>query len=62
MIQRPFGRIAVAGMAFGLLCQLAWSQVPPATPDYGAFLKQYCVTCHNDKLKTDGLSLEKISH
>jgi len=24
----------------------------------GALMKEYCVTCHNDKLKTDGLSLE----
>src|SRR5258706_16172668 len=23
-------------------------------------LRQYCVTCHNDRLKTSGLSLEKI--
>jgi cytochrome c5 len=30
----------------------------------GAVIKQYCVTCHNDKLKTDGLSLENadLSH
>jgi mono/diheme cytochrome c family protein len=26
----------------------------------GAFLKQYCVTCHNQKLKTAGLPLDTI--
>ena len=60
MIELWFGRIVVAGMAFGLLSQSAWGQIPPATPDYSAFLNQYCVTCHNDKLKTGELSLEKM--
>jgi mono/diheme cytochrome c family protein len=27
--------------------------------DYRALLNQYCVTCHNDKTKTDNFSLEK---
>ena len=26
-----------------------------------AFLKKYCVTCHNDKLRTAGLSLENVN-
>jgi cytochrome c5 len=32
----------------------------PAAVEGAAFLKQYCVTCHNQKLKTGGLSLETI--
>ena len=42
------------------------AQTPASTqPDTaavagGAFLKQYCVTCHNQKLKTAGLSLDTI--
>ncbi len=35
----------------------------PAAPAQAVtrpFLDQYCVTCHNDKLKTGGLSLERI--
>jgi cytochrome c551/c552 len=32
----------------------------PAPPDR-AFLDQYCVTCHNEKLKTAGLMLDKLS-
>jgi cytochrome c551/c552 len=31
---------------------------PPASGD--AFLKQYCVNCHNPKLKTGGLSLDGV--
>src|SRR5215831_20695962 len=31
-----------------------------ATADDGAFFKQYCVGCHNDRLKTGGLSLEHV--
>jgi len=30
------------------------------TPPSRALLDQYCITCHNDKLKTAGLTLEKI--
>ena len=35
----------------------AWQQ-PAATQN--ALVKQYCVTCHNDKLKTAGISLEGL--
>src|SRR5215471_14456219 len=53
------------------LGSLAWS-VPqaaaPQAPDQAAaapssereVLDRYCVTCHNDRLKTSGLSLEKL--
>src|SRR5260221_13949159 len=34
---------------------------PPATPTaQRALMNQYCVTCHSDKLKTGGLTLEKL--
>jgi mono/diheme cytochrome c family protein len=32
----------------------------PAAVEGAAFLKQYCVTCHNQKLKTGGLTLDTI--
>src|SRR5437773_12031878 len=40
-------------------------QALPSTPPtdsahYSGVVKQYCVTCHNDRLKTAGLSLEKL--
>ncbi|OFW34336.1 MAG: hypothetical protein A3J28_13905 [Acidobacteria bacterium RIFCSPLOWO2_12_FULL_60_22] len=31
-----------------------------AAPQHRATLNRYCVTCHNDRLKTSGLTLEKI--
>jgi hypothetical protein len=30
-------------------------------PDHSALLKQYCITCHNDRLKTAGLALDGVS-
>jgi hypothetical protein len=33
---------------------------PAAVSDYRSTLNRYCVTCHNEKLKTSGLTLEKI--
>jgi mono/diheme cytochrome c family protein len=32
----------------------------PAASEQRALLDQYCVTCHNDRLKTSNLSLEKL--
>jgi len=31
-----------------------------STPDYGPVLNQYCVSCHNERLKTAGLVLENL--
>jgi mono/diheme cytochrome c family protein len=31
-----------------------------SAPDHRALLKQYCVTCHNERAKTGGLSLEGL--
>ena len=36
------------------------TQVTSASGQH-AFLKQYCVTCHSDKLRTGGLSLENVN-
>src|SRR5262245_62324058 len=32
----------------------------PATSSRRQFLDRYCATCHNDRLKTAGLSLERL--
>ena len=40
---------------------LAVSHAQPAAPDYTAFVGMYCVTCHNDTLKTGGLSLQSLA-
>jgi hypothetical protein len=33
----------------------------PAPSPHGALLKQYCVTCHNERTKTGGLALDTMS-
>jgi hypothetical protein len=45
--------------ALGVLSGVAVAQNPQAS-DPGAFLGKYCATCHSDRLKTAGLSLEKM--
>src|SRR6476469_9003091 len=34
--------------------------VRPAAPPDGALVQKYCVTCHSDRLKTAGLSLQNV--
>jgi cytochrome c551/c552 len=60
MAGRPLIRIVVACLAVSLLAGWASAQTATAASDNGATLKQYCFTCHNDKLKTAGLSLESM--
>ena len=36
------------------------TSAPSPGTQYAAVVKQYCVTCHNDRLKTAGLSLEAL--
>jgi mono/diheme cytochrome c family protein len=35
-------------------------QAPPPAPEYASLVGTYCVTCHNDRLKTAGLSLQNL--
>jgi hypothetical protein len=32
----------------------------PVTPPDGALVQKYCITCHNDRVKTGGLSLQNV--
>jgi hypothetical protein len=38
----------------------ASTTVHPLTPPDGALVQKYCVTCHSDRLKTAGLSLQNV--
>lgn len=53
-------RSLVAFMAAGV----AWGQVgarqPTSEAQPWALMNRYCITCHNEKLKTGGLELEKL--
>ena len=60
MKQHFLVRMMVTGWALLLPGGWASAQTAAAVPDNGATLKQYCFTCHNDKLKTAGLSLESM--
>jgi len=46
-------------LAAALLAIAAYGQQSAPDPQQ-AVLKQYCITCHNEKLKTGGLELDKI--
>ena len=58
------GGIAIASIA--AVTALAAPQQPPARvepagpPPHRAVLDRYCVTCHNERLRTGGLSLQTI--
>jgi len=49
----PAGRVQQA--------QSSSAAAAPADLDHGAVVKKYCVTCHNEKLKTGGLLLDKMN-
>ncbi|MCZ6489706.1 MAG: DUF1592 domain-containing protein [Acidobacteria bacterium] len=58
-----FSWIAIAFVAASYLPAANQGSSSPAAPSaaqYRAVLNRYCVTCHNEKLRTAGLTLEKI--
>src|SRR5438067_11243612 len=45
----------------GVVClQPSRAQAPPKGPDPRTFLNTYCITCHNQKLRTAGLALDTL--
>jgi len=36
------------------------TRTPSAPPEYASLISTYCVTCHNDRLKTAGLTLQTL--
>jgi hypothetical protein len=45
----------------GVVClQPSRAQAPPKAPDPRTFLNTYCITCHNQKLRTAGLALDGL--
>jgi hypothetical protein len=43
-----------------IFCSATSHAQPPKSPDPRAFLNTYCVTCHNQKLRTAGLALDSL--
>ncbi len=58
--------LIIASVFAALGVQITFSQPPPASPAVSvgerqaALLKQYCIVCHNNRLKTAGLTLEPL--
>ncbi len=53
--------IALAGAGYlHAASQEASNAVPQAASHYSAVLNRYCITCHNEKLKTADLVLSKL--
>ena len=46
--------------ALSLICLTTSHAQAPKSPDPRAFLNTYCVTCHNQKLRTSGLALDTV--
>src|SRR5215813_3919945 len=64
---KPWTRVAGISSALCLALVQMQAQTPvapaaqsPATSSQRQFLDRYCGTCHNDRLKTGGLSLEHV--
>jgi mono/diheme cytochrome c family protein len=57
---RKFFEYAGLVLAAGVVALPALAQPSTTAVEGAAFLKQYCVTCHSQKLKTGGLSLETV--
>jgi cytochrome c551/c552 len=53
-------RTVIASFATLIAAALAWGQQPSPASQPQALLNQYCITCHNQKLKTGGLELDKL--
>src|SRR5262245_23849682 len=62
---RVFGntRFTMACVVMAAASVLAAAAPPPQpapAPDSAALVKTYCLTCHSDRLKTGGLSLQNL--
>ena len=56
-----FSLICVLGAALPAFAgQGATSTAPPPSAAHKATVDRYCVTCHNDRLKTAGLALDRV--
>src|SRR3954447_7715537 len=70
MLTRRVGRASIVVLALSGMIAVALSgaaritaQVRPAAapvPDVRAVLDTYCITCHNQRLRTGGLALDRL--
>ena len=51
----------IALVGAGVFAATLWGQIaPPAATSPRAFFDSYCITCHNQKLRTAGLALDAL--
>src|SRR5579864_8945299 len=62
-ISRPLTVLLLAGgcVALSAQQQQPTNEHPPAASPQRALINQYCVACHNNKLKTGGLALDTVN-
>jgi cytochrome c551/c552 len=57
-MKRFFALSAITGSCLALILTPTLGQQPVSSQQ--ELVNKYCVTCHNEKAKTGGLSLEKL--
>ncbi len=61
MCTRLVWLVAAAFVCAGATAPSARGQRREPAPEYAGLVGTYCVTCHNDRLKTAGLSLQSLA-
>src|SRR5437016_3076923 len=59
-VPRPSPRPAARNVAPRSSASATIPAVPAAAPEYATLVGTYCVTCHSDRLKTAGLTLQGL--
>src|SRR5215467_2198489 len=59
-LTRPALTLVASALLIGCLTAIPSSAAPASTPTDAELLKQYCFSCHNDRLKTGGLALDTL--
>jgi mono/diheme cytochrome c family protein len=59
-VRTPLVWLVAASFALGGAARAGRQDVRTAAPEYASLVGTYCVTCHNDRLKTAGLSLQSL--
>src|SRR5260221_2711377 len=59
-LRTPLVWLVAASFAFGGAARSRHQDTRTPAPEYAHLVGTYCVTCHNDKLKTAGLSLQAL--
>ena len=59
-MRNPMFWLVTASLALGGAVRGHQDAPAPPAPELASLVKTYCVTCHNDRLKTAGLSLQSL--